>query len=75
MKSTLIFLSFFLFSFVLQAQTEITYTDSAGVITAITKEVQVIEKLSFTNTTDFSFNDEEKAILFQGGIVSKNTKK
>jgi len=75
MKSTLIFLSFFLFSYTLQAQTEITYTDSAGVITTTIKEVRVIEKLSFINTTNLTFSDEEKAILFQGGTVSRNTRK
>ncbi len=70
-----IFLSFFLFSCVLQAQTEITYIDSAGVITATIKETRVIERLSFTNYTGVTFDDREKAILFQGGVVLRSTQK
>lgn len=69
MKRTLIFLSVFFLSLAAFAEIQKKYhvDKKTGVVTLELVEVQVIERLSFTNNTPYTFSKETLDILFQGG--------
>ena len=77
MKSTLIFLSFFLLFFTeVSANMDTVYTQENGLVKMTIQDIkpEVLKEQSFQNTTEFQFSSEEVAKLFSGQTIIKDSK-